>query len=237
MTGHQTLFRGNGSRIWIKARCAGGSVETSVRASNLVMDGVNCPIVVNPSTDAGAGQTGVTDSPFSPWTMARRVSAAFATATSLPCRSNTLRRTSRAFAGMFVEDLVIENSLFYLDAENRVAASPTAVPDVGEHCCAGIIARNVQRFSLRHVDLADQLGPAITVADVRDEPQRPVASHQHPDAMIQLTNISRGVITACDIPQGVEVGLRLSVAHWRRDPAGRGTSAGSPPHPSAAASK
>ena len=211
------VFVGTDRGIRIKARRGRGGLVEDVRASNLVMDGVNCPIVVNLFYGCGAwGEKRVTDKSAFPiddgTPRFRRLRYSNITARNIKFAAAYIM----GLPEMFVEDLVIENSSFYLDPANTIGGEPAMAPDVGNHCRAGIIARNVDKFSLRHIDVSDQLGPAISVCDARelclcDLSLRTVTS----DALVQLTNISRGLISGCDIPEGVEVGLRLAGPHTR----------------------
>jgi polygalacturonase len=163
------VFVGTDRGIRIKARRGRGGVVKDVRASNLVMDGVNCPIVVNLFYGCGAwGEKKVTDRSSHP------VNEGTPRFRRLRYSNITARRVKFAAAyvmglpEMFVEDMVVENSSFLMDPDNTEAGEPAMAPDVGLHCRAGFIAKNVEKLTLRNVDVSDQLGPAVTVSDSRE---------------------------------------------------------------------
>ena len=155
--------------IRIKARRGRGGVVEDIRASNLVMDGVHCPIVVNLFYGCGAwGEKRVTDQSPQP------VNDGTPQFRRLRYSNITARRIKFAAAyilglpEMFVDDVIIENSSFYLDAKNTTGGAPAMAPGVPELCRAGLIARNVQKLTMRHLDISDQIGPAVSVTDARE---------------------------------------------------------------------
>ena len=162
------VFVGTDRGIRTKARRGRGGVVEDVRANNLVMDGVLCPIVVNLFYGCGAwGEKKVTDQ------SAHAVDEATPRFRRLRYSNITARRIKFAAAyilglpEMYVEDVIIENSSFFLDSENRTAGVPAMAPGVPQLCRAGLIARNVEKLTMRNLDISDQLGPAISVNDVR----------------------------------------------------------------------
>ena len=115
---------------------------------------------------------------------------------------------------MFVEDMIVENSSFFLDPENTIAGEPAMAPDVGNHCRAGFIARSVEKLVLRNVDITDQLGPAVSVSDSRDLTLRDLTLRTvSSEPMICLENIRRGVVLGCALPGDAITGLCLPGPH------------------------
>ena len=209
------IFVGTDRGIRIKARRGRGGVVEDIRASNLVMDGVTCPIVVNLFYGCGAwGEKKVTDKSAQP------VNDGTPRFRRLRYSNITARRIKFAAAyviglpEMFVEDMIVENSSFFLDPENTTAGEPAMAPDVGNHCRAGFIARSVEKLVLRNVDITDQLGPAVSVSDSRDLTLRDLTLRTvSSEPMICLENIRSGVVLGCALPGDAITGLCLSGPH------------------------
>jgi len=161
------------------------------------MDGVWCPIVVNLFYGCGAwGEKKVTDTSPQPVNegtprfrrfrysniTARNVKYAAAYILGLP--------------EMYVEDLAINDSAFYLDPNNTEAGEPAMASVVGKHCRSGIIARWAERLTLRNVTVADQLGSAMKVTKSRDvlienaDVRTPAAGEES----VALESVERGEI-------------------------------------------
>jgi polygalacturonase len=159
-------FRGTDRGVRIKARRGRGGVVEDVVATDLSMDGVLCPIVVNLFYGWGAwGEPKTTDTRpfpvdettprFHRFTF-RRISArnakyAAAYVLGLPERA--------------VEDITLEDVDLALDPGNTEAGQPAMASVCAEHCRAGILARYTRRLNLRHVRVSNQLGPAVDVRD------------------------------------------------------------------------
>jgi polygalacturonase len=198
------VFVGTDRGIRIKARRGRGGVVKDVRASNLVMDGVNCPIVVNLFYGCGAwGEKKVTDRSPHP------VNDSTPRFRRLRYSNITARRVKFAAAyvmglpEMFVEDLVVENSSFLMDPDNTQAGEPAMAPDVGLHCRAGFIAKNVEKLTLRNVDISDQLGPAVTVTDARDVRLTDLSLRTATDdELLKLDKIDALHLRGCTGPDG-----------------------------------
>lgn len=189
------VFIGTDRGIRIKARRGRGGVVEDIRASNLVMDGVLCPIVVNLFYGCGAwGDRKVTDTgpmPVNEGTprfrrfrfsniTARRVKFAAAYVLGLP--------------EMFVEDMVISDCSLYLDPDNTLAGEPAMASVVAKHCRAGLIARNVDQLVLRNVDVSHQIGPAFSVENGRNVQLRGIIART-PDGDAEPVEL-RGVLDA-----------------------------------------
>lgn len=160
------IFNGTDRGIRIKARRGRGGVVEDIRASNLVMDGVLCPIVVNLFYGCGAwGEAKVTD------THAYPVDEGTPRFRRLSFSHITARRAKYAAAyvlglpEMYVDDLTISDTSIYLDETNTEAGQPAMSPVCGEHCRSGIVARHTRGLTLRDVRVFGQIGDAVNISD------------------------------------------------------------------------
>jgi polygalacturonase len=159
-------FRGTDRGIRIKARRGRGGVVEDIVATDLSMDAVLCPIVVNLFYGWGAwGQAKILDTHPYP-----------VDATTPRVRRMAFRRinaTSAKYAAayvlglpeMAVEDITLEDVDLALDPNNTEAGQPAMASVCAEHCRAGILARYTRRLTLRNVRVSNQLGPAVDVRD------------------------------------------------------------------------
>lgn len=163
------VFVGTDRGLRFKGRRGRGGVVEDVRASNIIMDGVLCPISVNLFYAPGArGEKKVTEmTPFP-------VDAGTPRFRRIHLSNITARRVKYCAAyllglpEMHVDDFSCENVTFYLDPENKTAGRADIAPDTPKLCRAGFVARWVDHLSLRNVTIVDQLGPAVAVSDAAD---------------------------------------------------------------------
>jgi polygalacturonase len=158
------VFRGTDRGLRIKSRRGRGGFVEDVRADNIVMDGVHCPIVVNLFYGCEAwDQPRVTDRSPHP--------VDYGTPRVRRLRfSNILARQAR-YAAVFllglpemnIEDVTLEGLSLYLDREHTSKGAPEMAPGLTETCRAGVVIENARNVKLRRVDLHDQLGPAVTL--------------------------------------------------------------------------
>jgi polygalacturonase len=205
------VFVGTDRGIRIKARRGRGGVVEDLRATNLVMDGVHCPIVVNLFYGCGAwGDRKVTDKSPHP---VNHGTPRFSRLRYSNITAKNIQFAAAYIVGlpeMFVEDLIVENSTFLLDPANTLAGEPAMAPDVGDHCRAGFIARNVEKLILRQIDISHQLGPAMSISDARDLRLNDLTLHTATDdAMIRLVNIDRGRVRGCVLPDDATTGIEV----------------------------
>jgi polygalacturonase len=160
------VFTGTDRGVRIKARRGRGGVVEDVRASNLVMDDVLCPIVVNMFYGCGAwGEAKVTD------TNAYPVDDGTPRFRRFAFHHITAQRTKYAAAyilglpEMPVEDMTISEYAAYLDDSNTHAGQPAMASVCGEHCRAGIVGRFTRGLTLRGLTVTGQIGPAIQISD------------------------------------------------------------------------
>ena len=155
--------------IRLKSRRGRGGVIEDVRASNIVMDGVLCPIVVNLFYGCGAwGDAKVEDrSPHD-------VTDATPRMRRLRYSNITARNAKYAAAfilglpEMYVEDVAMSDVSIYLDPDNTEAGAPAMAPGVEGYCRAGIQIQHARRVRLRIVEVFDQVGPPVSVKDSDD---------------------------------------------------------------------
>jgi polygalacturonase len=162
-------FVGTDRGIRIKSRRGRGGVVEDLRVSNIVMDQVLCPIVINLFYGCGAwGELKVTDQSPQPVTdrtprfrrlrysniTARRVKYSAAYVIGLP--------------EMFVEDVAFNDVSVYLDPDNTEAGQSAMAPGQPDLCRAGFVLRNVARARLNNVQVFDQIGDAISVKNCTD---------------------------------------------------------------------
>jgi polygalacturonase len=174
-----------------KSRRGRGGIVQDVCATNLVMDGVLCPIAVNLFYGCGAwGEKKVSDS--SAWPVD--------STTPRFCRfrfSNITARNIKVAAGclvglpeMPVEDVVIDNCSFHVDADNREPGDADMSPLIPPQCRAGFSARRVNQLTLRNIRISDQLGPAISLFDVRQAHLGDLDVEATEAQAIQLENVT-----------------------------------------------
>jgi hypothetical protein len=210
------VFVGTDRGIRIKARRGRGGVVEDVRASDLIMDGVNCPIVVNLFYGCGAwNEQRVLDQRAYP------VDGGTPRFRRLRYSNITARRIKFAAAyilglpEMYVEDLICENSSFFLDPENTDAGPPAMAPGVPDLCRAGIIASNVRQLTLRQLDITDQIGPAISISKAREMRLLDLALRSPSSAgpLVMLDQIEGAHIAGCFAPQDASLPVQISGEH------------------------
>ena len=162
-------FVGTDRGIRIKSRRGRGGAVEDIRVSNIVMDRVLCPIVINLFYGCGAwGQSKVTDLAPQP-------------VTDRTPRFRRLRFSNISARGvkysacyvlglpeMYVEDVAFNDIAIYLDPDNTEAGQSAMAPVAENLCRAGVFLQNVRGVRLNDVQVFDQLGPAVAVKNGRD---------------------------------------------------------------------
>lgn len=163
------VFCGTDRGIRLKSRRGRGNAVEDLRVDNIVMDQVLCPIVLNLFYGCGAWEDSkVTDQ--SP----RPVDAGTPQFRRLRFSNISARNAKYAAAfvlglpEMFVDDVVFDSVSIYLDAQNKRGGSPAMTPGLPDMCRAGFVIRNARNLRLRHVDIHDQLGPAVVIHNSLD---------------------------------------------------------------------
>jgi hypothetical protein len=223
------VFVGTDRGIRLKARRGRGGVVEDVRVSNLVMDGVLCPFVVNLFYGCGAwGERRITD------TSAYPVDEGTPRFRRIRFANITARRVKYA-AGyvlglpeMFVEDVSLDDVSIHLDPANTEAGHPAMASVVAEHCRAGFIARNVKSLSLRNVEVVDAVGAAlfvenadrVTVADFESRSIEPA------EVCLRFSDVRNGYVRGCAFPAGTVHGAEIVGAATRQFRWGENDTAG-----------
>jgi len=186
------VFIGTDRGIRIKARRGRGGVVEDIRASNLIMDGVLCPIVVNLFYGCGAwGDKKVTETgpmPVNEGTpqfrrfrfsniTARRVKFAAAYILGLP--------------EMFAQDMIISDCSLHLDPDNTESGTAAMASVAKVQCRGGFTAQNVDQLILRNVDVAHQVGPAFSIENGRSIELRGITARTPDESVepVELRNI------------------------------------------------
>ena len=155
--------------IRMKSRRGRGGAIEDVRVSNIVMDGVLCPIVINLFYGCGAwGERKVEDR------APHEVNEGTPRMRRLRYANITARNVKYAAAfvlglpEMYVEDVAMTEVSFYIDPHNTEAGAPAMAPGVDTHCRAGIHLEHVRRVRLRNVEVFNQQGPPVHVSECDD---------------------------------------------------------------------
>jgi polygalacturonase len=155
--------------IRFKSRRGRGGVVEDVRVTNIVMDGVLCPLVINLFYECGAeGASRVTDQSIFP------LNEGTPRFRRLRFSNITARRAKYAAAyvlglpEMFVEDVCFDDISLYLDPTNTQGGPPAMAPNVPDLCRAGVVIRNARNIKLRRIDVMDQVGPAVSLTNAED---------------------------------------------------------------------
>jgi len=163
------VFIGTDRGLRFKARRGRGGVIENISASNIIMDGVLCPIVVNLFYAPGAGE-----------------SKKFAEATSQPVTeatpkfahlrfSNIMARNVKLAAGYLVglpemplEDVCCDNVSVFMDPKSKTAGRPDMSPGIASIARGGFIANRVDGLTIRNVQIHDQIGERFLIRDCKD---------------------------------------------------------------------
>ncbi|HQE92073.1 MAG TPA: glycoside hydrolase family 28 protein [Anaerolineae bacterium] len=205
------VFVGTDRGIRLKSRRERGGIVEDIRVTNVVMTDVMCPFIMNLYYGCGAwGTDKITDR--SPWPVNegtprfRRVHFSDITARDV--------RYAAAFLyglpEMPVEDVAFSNVdiSMALDAEPGV---PAMAPDLEPMQRAGFWATNVRGLRFHNVTVADQLGPALLLADAADVEingfTTPTPSAGTP--VIHMRNVAGAFVHGCQAAAGTDAFLRV----------------------------
>jgi polygalacturonase len=162
-------FVGTDRGIRIKSRRGRGGVVEDLRVSNIVMDQVLCPIVINLFYGCGAWKDAkVNDQSPQP------VSERTPRFRRLRYSNITARRAKYSAAyviglpEMAVEDVAFNDVSVYLDPQNTEAGQSAMAPGQPDLCRAGFVLRNVNHARLNNVQVFDQIGKDISIQNCGD---------------------------------------------------------------------
>ena len=162
-------FVGTDRGIRIKSRRGRGSAVEDIRVSNIVMDGVLCPLVINLFYGCGAwNDPKVTDA--SPQEVTDRTPR-FRRLRFSNISARRVKYSAAYVVGlpeMFVEDVAYSDITIYLDRDNTEAGQSAMAPGQPDLCRAGFVLKNVRNARLNNVQVFDQIGPAVSVTNARE---------------------------------------------------------------------
>ncbi len=208
------VFVGTDRGIRLKSRRERGGVVEDIRVTNVVMTDVMCPFIMNLYYGCGAwGTDKIADR--SPWPVNegtprfRRIHFSDITARDV--------RYAAAFLyglpEMPVQEITFSNVdiSMALDAEPGV---PAMAPNLEPMRRAGFWAANVRGLHFHNVTIADQLGPALMLADATEVEingfTTPTPSADAP--VIQMRNVEGAFIHGCSATEGASVFLQVEGA-------------------------
>lgn len=210
------VFVGTDRGIRLKSRRGRGGVVEDIRVSNVVMEGVLCPFIMNLYYGPGAwGAERIADR--SAWPVDegtprfRRIHFSHITAREVQYAAAFLY----GLAEMYIEDVSFDDIAISmaLDAE---PGNPAMAPGIAPMQRAGFQARNVRRLRLRDVEISNQLGPALAVEGAA-EVEVNGGLTRTPDAhapAIQMRDVDGALVQGCRA--GADAGTFLALE-------GRGT--------------
>jgi polygalacturonase len=205
------IFVGTDRGIRLKSRRGRGGVVEDVRVSNLIMDGVLCPLTINLYYGCGAwGDAVVSDKNARPvddgTPRFRRIALSHITAREVKLAAAFIY----GLAEMPVEDVSLSDVTISLSgqAEGGYPEMADGIPQMQQ---AGIFVHNAHRLRLERVVVAGQVGPAFHLIDSRAieiracETPSPAADAP----VIQLDNVSEALLQGCRASPGTDVFLRV----------------------------
>lgn len=207
------LFIGTDRGLRFKSRRGRGGVIEDVRADNIIMKGVLCPLSINLFYGSGAPDiqkiTDQTPAPVDDSTPRfRRFRFSNITARDVKYAAAYIM----GLPEMHADDIALDNAVFYLDPENTAAGAPDMAPGQPKLARAGFIAQRVDRLSLRNVEVVDQLGPALSIDDashlvLSDFTARTDNSN---GPVLKLNNIRGALIHDCSAPAGAKLPIHIT---------------------------
>jgi polygalacturonase len=211
------VFMGTDRGVRLKSRRERGGVVEDIRVTNVVMQDVLCPFVMNLYYGCGAWETErVSDK--SPWPVNegtprfRRVHFSDVTARGVQYAAAFIY----GLAEMFVEDVSFSHVAVSM-ARDAGAGDPAMAPDMAPMQRAGFFVCNARRLRFHDVEIADQLGPALVLTDVADvdiggcTARAPVADAP----VVLMKNVEGAFVHGCRAPAGTDAFLRLEGARTR----------------------
>ncbi len=206
------VFTGTDRGIRLKTRRGRGGVIEDVRVSNIIMEDVLCPLTMNMYYAPGAwGNPSNADKNPHP------------VGEGTPCFRNihlshiTARGVKFAAAFLFgLAEMPLQNiSLHDVDISLALTSEvgfPEMADDMEKMGRAGLYIHNVRGLSLDHVQIDNQLGPAIQVSDACDvevvNSSTSTANEGSPFALLQ--NVHGAFVDSCSIPEGARTFLEVA---------------------------
>jgi polygalacturonase len=206
------VFTGTDRGIRMKSRRGRGGVIEDVRVSNIIMENVLCPLTMNLYYAPGAwGNKANADKNPHP------VSDATPRFRNIHLSHITARDVKYAAAFLYgLAEMPLQNiSLHDIDISLALASEvgfPEMADDMEKMGRAGMYIHNVQGLSLDHVQIHNQLGPAIQILDACDVELLNCFSSAINDEspFVRLENVSKAYVDGCRTPAGGRALLEVS---------------------------
>jgi polygalacturonase len=211
------VFIGTDRGIRFKSRRGRGGVVEDVRVSNLIMEGVLCPLTINLYYACGArGDAIVSDKNARPvddgTPRFRRIHLSHITARDVQYAAGFVY----GLAEMPVEDLSLTDASIAL-SDGASGGFPEMAEGIPEMRQAGFFVRNAHRLRLERVEVSGQAGPAFQVIDSRQVEigacATPTPAAGSPS--ILLENVDEAFLHGCRAAAGTDVFLRAEGAGTR----------------------
>jgi polygalacturonase len=205
------VFTGTDRGIRFKSRRGRGGIVEDIRVTNIIMADVLCPFTMNLYYACGVwGDETVADKQPHPATDGtprfRRIHLSHITAREVKYAAAFLY----GLPEMPIEDISLSNISISL-SPNAEAGYPEMADNMEPMQRAGFFVRNARKLRLHDVEVTNQLGPALMLADSTDVDIRACTTHTPcPDTpVIRISNVGGMFVHGCQA--SAETGLFLQV--------------------------
>lgn len=212
------VFKETDRGIRIKSRRGRGGLVEDVRVTNVVMENVLCPFIINLYYGCGAwGEERISDKnpyPVTPGTPRfRRIHFSHITARKVHYAAAFIY----GLAEMPVEEITF-NDISVSMAPEAQPGYPDMAPDMALMQRAGFFACNVRGIRFNQVEISAQLGPALQLQNVNgvEITACSTGTADPAAAFIQLEDVDRAFIFGCRAAPQTAAFIRLSGANTRR---------------------
>jgi polygalacturonase len=162
------VFLGTDRGIRLKSRRGRGGVVEDIRVSNVVMDGVLCPLTMNLYYAPGAwGNQEIADKRPKPVDEGTPIFRHIHLANITARRAGSAAAFLFGLAEMHLEDVSLSHISIEMDPDAR-PGYPDMADDLELMQRAGLYVRNIHHLSLDHVEVTGQKGPAFLLMDASD---------------------------------------------------------------------
>lgn len=206
------VFDGTDRGIRIKSRRGRGGLVEDIRASNIIMKGVLCPFTINLHYAIGAsGDEVVNDRgprPLSDGTpRIRHVHLSQITARGVKVAAGFVY----GLAEMPLHDISLSDVSMTMSPDGS-ADYPEMAEDLEPMQRAGLYLHNVERLRLHNIEIAGQLGPAISITDATEIDLSALASASADGGspVVQLKDVRGAFVHACRACTDTSVFLRVA---------------------------
>ncbi|MCL6613153.1 MAG: glycoside hydrolase family 28 protein [Firmicutes bacterium] len=158
------IFEGTDRGIRLKSRRGRGGFVEDLRATNIIMEKVVCPFVLNMYYDTGGGAIDESAHDLEP----HPVTEATPVFRRIHFSNITAREVGAAAAFLYglperpLEDVSFDNVWIEM-AENALPARPAMMRAIAPMARAGILCYGARRIAFRHVQVSGHQGPAFKI--------------------------------------------------------------------------